>query len=125
MTRTETIYAICRIGPTFDPVYVGKTSADPKSYWQHVHVRNYYNGISKRLYEAMRYEGGIGNFELVVLGTTDDGLTEADWVTLLTAEGHTLHNANGGNKKVAAPTDPSKVLFRDLNRKALKALGDA
>ncbi len=121
----ETIYAVCRIGPDFDPVYVGKTTAEPQSYWKHVHVRNYYNGIEKKLYEAMRYEGGIGNFEMVVLGTSDDGLTEADWIETLTNEGYKLLNANGGNKKVAAKPDRAKVIFRELNRKALAALGDA
>jgi hypothetical protein len=119
----EHIYGIAT-GPEESPtfVYVGKTVSEPSSYWTHVHRKNCMNGIEKELYEHIRYNGGIDAYRLVVLDTTDSGLSEHDYVQILKNEGHKLLNANNGNTKVAAKTSEAKKVFRAVNREAEKRL---
>lgn len=105
----ENIYAVAT-GPEDDPqfVYVGKTVSALPRYWEYVHRKNCLNGIEKELYEHIRFSGGIDAYRIVFLDTTENGLTEADYIRTLTEAGYKLLNANKGNRKPAKKRDGAK-----------------
>lgn len=110
----EYIYALAH-GPKDAPTffYVGKTARTVEQRFKE-HRRDMENGAEKEAYEYWRY--CHEEVWVVQLGTTDDGLTESDWVRTLIEEGHPLLNANAGNTKVAKKR--TQVPFAAINRQA-------
>lgn len=116
----ENIYGIYT-GSGDDPTfhYVGKTSRSVEQRFAE-HLRDATLATSsKSLYEVMRH-AGIDQFKVLLLDTTDSGLTEQDYVRALILEGHPLTNANLGNSKVAKKR--SKSTFSELNKLAEERL---
>lgn len=108
------VYTGAEDAPRF--VYVGQTKQTVEQRWEG-HVRGARDPeTTKPLYEEMRY-GGIENYGVMLLDTTEGGLVEADYVRALILEGHALLNANSGNTVVAKPRTKSD--FRSINRDAL------
>lgn len=103
--------------PTFH--YVGKTSRSVEHRFAE-HMRDASNPLAhKPLYEVMRHIG-LDKFNVLLLDTTESGLTEQDFVRALILEGHPLTNANLGNSKVAKKR--TKSTFAELNRQAEERL---
>jgi hypothetical protein len=113
----ENIYALAH-GPEENPTffYCGKTVQPVEARFRD-HLRGMRNPLDhKPAYEYARHIG-IDAIRVVFLDSTENGLTENDYVRTLIEAGHPIQNANQGNTKVAKKRSLS--LFTVINRDAL------
>lgn len=110
--QAENIYALAH-GDECDPTffYCGKTVKSVQERFAD-HVRGANDpSTTKAAYEYMRHIG-VDEVRVVFLDTTENGLTENDYVRTLIEAGHPLQNANTGNTKVAAMPQRSESGLR-------------
>ena len=115
---TERLYALAH-GPQDAPIvfYVGKTSRPLEH-----RLKEHQTGVSdqnnaKPAYEYARH---FDDWYMLDLGSTDDGLTETDFVKQFTLDGHPIQNSNAGNSVIAKKRskNPVSAEFRKQNAEA-------